>query len=165
MHKHLTRLERVWVEPPIYFLTACTEKRRKFLARESAVEVLVDEWRAAQERHGWVVGRYVVMPDHVHFFCTPDRDGRSLSDFVGAWKRWTSRRINKLVGPGTASPATTAGRCSSPFWQAEFFDHLIRSDESYDQKWDYVRNNPVRAGLVKSADDWRFAGELTIFRH
>ncbi len=68
MHKHLTRLERVWVEAPIYFLTACTEKRRKVLARDSAVEILVDEWRAAHARHGWLVGRYVVMPDHVHFF-------------------------------------------------------------------------------------------------
>jgi hypothetical protein len=93
------------------------------------------------------------------------RDGKSLSDFVGAWKRYTSGRINPLLRPGTASPATTAAHSGSPaFWQAELFDHLIRSDESYDEKWDYVRNNPVRAGLANSADDWRFAGELTVFR-
>ncbi|MGI8956418.1 MAG: REP-associated tyrosine transposase [Chthoniobacterales bacterium] len=113
---------------------------------------------------GWLVGRYVVMPDHVHFFCTPEREAKSFSDFVGAWKRWTSRRINALSRPGTASPATTAPRRSVALWQAEFFDHLIRSVESYDEKWEYVRNNPVRAGLVERADDWRFAGKLTIFR-
>ena len=40
-----------------------------------------------------------------------------------------------------------------PHWQKGFFDHVIRSEESYEQKWVYVRDNPVRAGLVRSAED------------
>ena len=43
---------------------------------------------------------------------------------------------------------------------APFFDHVLRSDESYSEKWNYVRNNPVRAGLVQNADDWPYAGEI-----
>ena len=35
-----------------------------------------------------------------------------------------------------------------------------RSDESYSQKWNYVRENPVRAGLVKSVEDWPYQGEI-----
>ena len=42
----------------------------------------------------------------------------------------------------------------APHWQKGFFDHVIRSQEFYDQKWFYVRDNPVRAGLVQSAEDW-----------
>ena len=38
-----------------------------------------------------------------------------------------------------------------PHWQKGLFDHVLRSGESYDEKWDYVRENPVRAGLVQ---DW-----------
>jgi len=49
-----------------------------------------------------------------------------------------------------------------PVWQRGFFDHLLRSDESYEQKWNYVRENPIRAGLAKSADDWRYAGEIIV---
>jgi hypothetical protein len=41
-----------------------------------------------------------------------------------------------------------------------FFDHLLRSNESYSQKWNYVRENPLRAGLVKSAADWPYQGEI-----
>ncbi len=155
MHKHLPRLERVWVERSIYFITTCAEKRRRILAQDSVAEILIDEWRSGAEKHGWPVGRYVVMPDHVHFFCAPEMEAKSLSDFVGNWKRWTSRRIHALRRPGTASPAT------GPLWQAGFFDHLIRSDESYDEKWNYVRDNPVRAGLVASAEEWSHAGEIT----
>src|SRR5437762_13934178 len=80
----------------------------------------------------------------------------SLSDFVGAWKRWSSRRISKM--PRTTSTATGA------IWQREFFDHLLRSEESYDQKWNYVRDNPVRANLAQSAAEWPFAGEIEALR-
>ena len=46
-------------------------------------------------------------------------------------------------------------------WQKGFFDHVIRSEESYNEKWLYVRDNPVRAGLVRSAEDWPYAGEVS----
>ena len=48
----------------------------------------------------------------------------------------------------------------APLWQKEFFDHLLRSDESYSEKWNYVRNNPVRAELVSNANDWKFSGHI-----
>ena len=50
------------------------------------------------------------------------------------------------------------GYDSPDFWQEEFFDHVLRSKESYAEKWDYVRDNPVRAGWAKRAEDWPYAG-------
>jgi len=41
-----------------------------------------------------------------------------------------------------------------------FFDHLLRNNESYAQKWEYVRENPVRAGLVHCSEDWSYQGEI-----
>ena len=148
--KHLRRLDRVFAGDAIYFVTTCTKNRRPLLTEERIHMILIDEWTSACELHGWQVGRYVVMPDHVHFFArASDEDNtKSLSDFIGAWKRWTSRRINiDLASRGAV-------------WQPEFFDHVLRSSESYSEKWDYVRANPVRAGLVDSADEWVFAGEI-----
>jgi hypothetical protein len=46
------------------------------------------------------------------------------------------------------------------FWQPGFFDHLLRRDESYAQKWDYVWRNPVRAKLVAQPEDWPYQGEI-----
>jgi len=76
-----------------------------------------------------------------------------MSNFVGNGKSWTSRGINALGRPRSAPAATT-------LWQREFFDHVLRSCESYAEKWNYVRDNPVRDGLVSSADDWPYAGEV-----
>jgi REP element-mobilizing transposase RayT len=124
-------------------------------------KILEQEWRSAHKRHGWIIGRYVIMPDHAHFFCTPEHDAKTLSQFVGAWKRWISRRIHELIVPAAAQrgPRTTSSATPS-VWQCEFFDHVLRSAEGYEEKWNYVRENPLRTGLVFSADDWPYAGEI-----
>ena len=51
-------------------------------------------------------------------------------------------------------------RSQDPIWQRGFFDHLLRSEESYAQKWDYVRGNPVRAQLVEKVEDWPVRGRI-----
>ena len=146
--RHLRRLDRVWVKNPLYFVTTCVAKRRPSLARDFVATFLIDEWRGARDQHGWTVGSYVIMPDHVHFFCAPQPDAVSLTRFIGRWKEWTHKRLKRECG------------IEPPLWQREFFDHLIRSDESYSEKWDYVRANPVRAGLVSDANDWPHSGHV-----
>jgi len=114
--------------------------------------ILIEAWEAGPRLYGWAVGRYVIMPDHVHFFAAPCReDAETLSDFVGRWKRWTGGEIRRRTCPGFG-------------WQREFFDHLLRSDESYGVKWEYVRDNPVRAGLVQHADEWPYQGQIEELR-
>jgi putative transposase len=110
--------------------------------------ILWREGETAKERHGWLVGRYVIMSDHVHIFCVEAAGGsrHSLSRFVGAWKEWTAKELIRTL------PTTT------PVWQKRFFDHVLRSEESYAEKWEYVRDNPVRAGLVVDSNSWPFQG-------
>jgi putative transposase len=103
--------------------------------------MLIASWRASPAHSGWRIGRYVVMPDHVHFFAQPAPDSKTLSHFMRDWKRWTSGRISQVL------------HLEPPIWQAEFFDHLLRSTHSYEQKWNYVRENPVRAGFVAQPED------------
>jgi REP element-mobilizing transposase RayT len=146
-HKHLRRLDRVWASRPVYFITACTHGRRKILTTVDAAAILLAEWKSAEDRHGWLVGRYVVMPDHVHFFVSERvNPQKTLSSFMQQWKQWTARHIAKDM------------RIKPPVWQSGFFDHVLRSEESYAKKWAYVRANPVRAGLVASIDEWPHQG-------
>ena len=88
------------------------------------------------------------MPNHVHLFVSGPDDFK-LGRWIGALKQYLGKRVE--VGVST-----------SPIWQRGFFDHLLPSDESYAQKWNYVRDNPVRAGLVKNADDWPYSGEIVV---
>ena len=93
--------------------------------------------KRAEETFNVAVGRYVIMPDHVHLFV---RGGCNFR--LGAWIGALKQALAK---------AAMLSRAKGQIWQEGFFDHLLRSDESYSQKWNYVRENPVRAGLVKSA--------------
>ena len=148
-HGHLKRLDIVWQKQPVYFITTCVAQRRALLANDPAHRILREEWIGLRERHGWATGRYVIMPDHVHFFVTPLLAGpKLLTAAIGKWKEWTSKRILKLRN------------LAGPLWQPEFFDHLLRSQESRTEKWAYVRENPVRAGLTADADLWPYAGTI-----
>jgi len=85
-HKHLRRLPRIWIDSPIYFVTTCTKNRCTILARDGAAQILIAEWRTARERQGWAVGRYVIMPDHVHFFCRPELDAKACLNLLAHGK-------------------------------------------------------------------------------
>ncbi len=134
----------VWIDWPIYFITTCTLKRRRILASRQVAEILADEWRAAHQRHDFAIGRYVIMPDHVHFFCSAELNAKRLPTFMQAWKQWTSKQMARA-------------QFSWKRLAEEFFD---RSSESYNQNWKYVKENPVRAGLVTSSDEWLWQEEI-----
>ncbi len=140
----LRRLDRVFVDSPIYFLTACTWDRREILDCE-AVHEAFQIFSLNSPQHGAWVGRYVLMPDHLHLFVSVDEI--SLSNWIKSLKNSLSKTLRSAGIDG-------------PHWQKGFFDHLLRSGECYSQKWEYVRENPVRAGLVDSPEDWPYAGEI-----
>ncbi len=148
--KHLRRLDRIFerYSPPVFLINGCVRDRAPVLANRIVADVLEQAWRDAENVHRWLIGRYVIMPDHVHFFCTPLGDARKdLGQFIENWKRWTRKGIRE-------------GGLERFAWQPEFFDHLMRSSESYASKWQYVRDNPVRAALVARAEDWPYQGEI-----
>jgi putative transposase len=98
--------------------------------------------------HGEKVQKYrlhawVVMPNHVHAVITPD----SAFSGIMRWLKWTTaRRSNQLLG-----------RCGTAFWQDESFDHWVRNGREFDRIVSYVEWNPVAAGLVERADQWRWS--------
>ena len=133
---------------PVLFLTVCTAQRAPLLANKEAHEILRDIWRESLPRQGWAVGDYVLMPDHVHLFARQASDGCSLAKWMQAWKSISARRIT-----------TTAG-IKPPLWQKDYFDRFLRSADSYSEKWDYVRMNPVRAGLAAAPGEWPYSGRI-----
>jgi REP element-mobilizing transposase RayT len=86
------------------------------------------------------------MPDHVHLFVRGSQIFR-----LGPWVGHLKQTLAKAAG---------LSRTKRQLWEEGFFDHVLRSDESYAQKWNYVLENPVRAGLVNSVEDWPYQGEI-----
>ena len=133
-------------EYPIFFITFCTRNREKILTDESIHQAFRRFTQKAQENHDVLVGRYVIMPEHIHFFVKIDRS-KSLGKWIGSLKRYIGANctLNSLA------------------WQPGFFDHMLRDNENLMQKGEYVRQNPVRAGLVKDWQEWPYQGLIYAF--
>ena len=139
----LDRLHQTHSEP-LFFVTFNTWRRTALLATSAVHERFLAFAREA-ERRGIAVGRYVIMPDHIHLFV---HGGPEF--IVSSWVRMLRRCLSDAIdGP-------------PPHWQKGFFDHLLRDDESYAQKWDYVCQNAVRAGLCAAPEQWPYQGEIVL---
>lgn len=125
-----------WVDRQSHwFITTCCKERSVNSLANTAVHGAICEALRFYEKQGRLkVICMVTMPDHLHFVARFDHDA-GMKKTVESLKRFLARKH------GIA-------------WQDGFFDHRIRSDKLLRETMDYVRTNPVRAGLVKSAEEW-----------
>ncbi len=86
---------------------------------------------------------WVLMPNHVHIVLCPMKP---LLDVMRLIKSGTSRAANRVIQ-----------RTGTPFWQAESYDHWIRSSAEEEKIVKYIEMNPVRAGLVEEPGAWRWS--------
>jgi putative DNA methylase len=113
--------------------------------RQPAIADLVVE---AIYHNATVLGRYtlhafVVMPNHVHMLVSPHVP---LPELTKTLKSFSAKRANQALG-----------LTGNPFWQEESYDHLVRSQREVERIRLYIEYNPVRAGLVREARDYRWS--------
>jgi putative transposase len=138
------RLGRLFEEysSPLSYITFNAHGRAAVLA-DAQVQQRFEQFAAGAREREIYVGRYVLMPDHAHLFVAGPQEFK-LEAWVRMLKLWLSGAIH----------------APRPHWQEGVFDHLIRNNESYAEKWEYVRLNPVTAGLVARSEEWPFQGEI-----
>ena len=143
----------------ILYVTAVTHKRMPVLANDDAHECLRKAWTTASN---WLVGRYTIMPDHTHFFCSPAQyPYPRFHQWMCYWKSLSAKSFWQTpTGRRVRASMSQDGKQNPPLWQRDCWDRQMRNGDSYNEKWNYVRNNPVRAGLVEKPDDWKYQGEL-----
>ena len=134
------RLPHLQREYKTYFVTFCTKARRELNSAER--DIVLRECVAIHSDASWLHCA-VVMPDHVHLLITLGQD-ESLCRRLQLIKGRSARCINLL---------TNRSGC---VWQPESFDRVLRKDEGVVKKAEYIANNPVRAGLVASAEEYRW---------
>ncbi len=131
-----------WVEPGALFhirIALNREKEQKALIDPALAQGILDSAKFYEAKMRWHITLFLLMPDHLHALLSFARD-ESMSELIRGWKRFHTR-TNYVV------------------WQEGYFDHRLRADERGEQlfaKMDYIRQNPVAAGLCAKAEDWRW---------
>lgn len=130
-----------WVKnEAIFFVTVCCATRgANQLCFPHITRTIFESIEFRTARGDWFVHLFVLMPDHLHALISFPHD-REMRKVVSQWKEIMAKKTGIR-------------------WQRDFFDHRLRSDESYDEKARYLRMNPVRKGLVTSPGDWKFVWE------
>jgi putative transposase len=117
-----------------------------FLRQQEIAKLVIDSLRDGEVRfHRYELHAFVVMPNHVHLLVTPHVVAKQ---WLGPLKGFTAHEANRVLGRHAS------------FWQDESYDHLVRHKEEFRQVQRYIENNPVKAGLVGSAElyPWSSAG-------
>jgi REP element-mobilizing transposase RayT len=147
---HSRRLPHWELQGSTYFLTFRTHEAIGAAFQDHLIADIVEEsiWFGHPERY--ILQAYVIMPNHIHLLLGPVADW-NLAKILQGLKGFTAREINRKLGRRGA------------FWQDENFDHLIRNEQDWSDKFDYIHDNPVTAGLVTRAQDNPYSSLVTIY--
>ena len=139
----------------VYFVTFCTHQRRPWLAQPNIHATFLAFIQRGWTEHRIGVGRYVIMPEHIHLLVSGGPDFN-----LGGWVKLLKQSLGKVIR-ASHRDATTPGSANR-LWQEGFFDHLIRRDEKLASVWAYLRQNPETAGLTDVPEDWPYQGEFMV---
>jgi REP element-mobilizing transposase RayT len=112
--------------------------------RQDVIAALVERsllW--CEEAGNYDLASYVIMANHVHVLLLPKIP---VSALMKSLKGYTSREANKLLN-----------RTGEQFWQKESYDHWVRNRLDFERIKNYIENNPVKAGLATSPEDYRWS--------
>ena len=135
----------------LHFVTANVLDRIPIFTDSSLCVVFLDELNSMSREWPSRLIAYVLMPDHFHLICNP-RDGR-IKEFVGALKSLSAKRIVKASTRFRFDVNSEGHRV----WQESFKAIPLWSGWMIWQKINYIHANPVKAGLVESARDYRWS--------
>jgi putative transposase len=133
-----------WQKPGrVYFITWRCQNGR-FLSKEERTVTLnaLRHWDGVK----WELYAAVVLPDHVHVLAQPllqdDGGAFDLAEILHSIKRYSARAINQTRGN------------QGPLWQDERYDRIIRDEAEFLEKWQYIRNNPVKMDLAQTSETY-----------
>ena len=128
-----------------YFVTICTGGRRAVFVSDAVFGMTERRLRESAGRHGFSPHAYCFMPDHVHVLLAAAREDADLRAAVRRFKQTSAFDFTRTPG---------AGR----LWQPGYHERVVRSDEASLSVTRYILENPVRAGLTRTFQDYPFSG-------
>src|SRR4030042_1632786 len=133
-----------WQEPGrVYFITWRCRKGRLLSPEERTITLDAVKYLDGRK---WTVFAAVVLPDHIHCLAQtlphPAGGCFNLTELIHSIKSFTSHQVNRRCGS------------TGSIWQIERFDRIVRDEAEFLEKWNYIRNNPVKANLAEYREDY-----------
>ena len=125
----------------IYFVTMVTYERKPYFLNFFVARKVIQQIGILHNEKQVYSLAWVIMPDHIHWLFQLN-ESTSLSKLMNLFKGRTARILNKDINK------------KGKFWQAAYYDHAVRKEESIKQIARYIIANPLRANLVERVEDY-----------
>ena len=164
----MTKSYRVFTDKSYpYFVTWTIVDWVPLFAQPAYRQIILDSLNYLRTSKRTELNAFVIMFTHAHAILWPD-DGTYLSDVIRDFKRFTSRKISQLAEQQDSKQILLAFRnarkenraqdvSTYQVWQEGSHPEAIFTEKFAQQKLDYIHLNPIRAGLVNTADQWPFS--------
>ena len=133
-----------------FFITAITFGRQSLLQSDRMAGLLVDVLQQNQIKERFQLHDYVIMPNHVHLLLTPSAEN-------------PLEKCAQFIKGGFSFRAKKELKFEQEIWQPTFTNHRIETPADYNHHAAYIRNNPVRAGLVENAEGFAYSSATAAF--
>jgi putative transposase len=159
-------MERYRIQPDaaIYYVTYSVVEWLPIFITEATLKIVADSLTFCHDQKMLRINAFVIMPTHLHLIVFDadfdnGRLGRTLTDF----RKFTGRQLSDYCGSHFPScfaqvlrDQATADR-ERRLWQPSRHPEAIQTEPFWQQKLDYLHDNPRRKGLVRSPQDWRWS--------
>lgn len=152
----------------LYFISFAVINRIDFFIRDEYKQELIKSWQHCMEHKGLQIYGWGIMTSHVHMIIGTNE--KKLDEIVGEMKSYTSTRFKILISEHPQESRKEwiiwmirrAGIRNSnntdwQFWQQHNKPIEIKDQEMFDKVLQYVHDNPVAAGFVDKAEDWKYS--------
>ena len=146
----------------IYFVTfTLTDWLPVFISPEPT-KIIIESLNFCIEKNFLRVHSYVIMPNHIHLIVSDQNyDNECLQKALTEFRKYTGNRLAKYIDNALSESLSLVIRNTAvndrirQVWQPGWRAEALATDKFLMQKINYIHENPVRKGLVRSAADWR----------
>ena len=146
----MAEYKRIFLEGYSYYLTIVTHQRNPILIEH--IEVLRESFRESMRYYQYHIDAIVILPDHLHMIITPAQ-AKAYPKIVRAIKYNFSTKVSHDQGQSMARHK----KGMNPVWQKRYYEHTIRNEKDYLRCIEYMRDNPVKHGLVEHPKAWKYS--------
>jgi len=159
----MSNYKRFYLQNHSYYLTIVTQNRQPILIDN--IELLRDSFRRSKRKYDYKIDAIVILPDHIHTIITP-KYSKDYSKIIAHIKRSFTYGLDRETKDKSKFNLTESSynRNLSGVWQKRFYEHTIRDEKDYNTILNYIYTNPIKHGLVKNIDDWKYSSRR-VFSH
>jgi len=142
--------KRLFLQGHSYYLTIVTHRRKAILIDN--IEALRESFRESKRYYDYHIDAIVILPDHLHMIITP-RNAKDYPKIVRAIKYNFSIQLSTDEEQSMARHK----KGMNPVWQKRYYEHTIRDEKDYFRCIEYMKNNPIKHGLVENSEGWKYS--------